>query len=844
MRALRKERVGARTGLPRELMRPGLEGSACGELGMSKLAHVDFHHPPPLSLLHSHRRRKAQQQLRRGAAAAPLPAGRRNLHRSILKTGTDHEDRPATIFPVVLRNNSPQPISKFVHCTDWARHKLLFASRRRFAAVGTNDGRGPPPIASPLHCESNETIPTNFHQVLEDIRNLQVFAVAGIAPPFPPPPGGRSPPDNHLCSGLPVANKTTRLDSDNGAPPEMASFTLNPDDFPPLTTNPSESTHTNSSKMTTFQQGQNAENAAANRLAKDFNFSKFFLANSNPPPIGATQDINGRPTVIFSDSETQSLAAHFRLALIGKFSQDFTRLWLRRIWYLNGFPIRIFKWTPTFTPEQESSIIPIWVSFSELPAHLYRKDALYAIANNISTPLQIADSTLNQSNLVNARVCVEIDLLKPLLKEIDLKICGATIVQNIVKTKMKEKAVAQYVIKGKNVVEYQARQVFDKIPEEKLTVTEDGENVELGWLMLKMMLLFINLSDFDAEKEDELYVVHEKETENLIRDSIVYVETVEKETCKEVNVEATFEVMNRTHAIEANIGCDENLSVAFEIDAKDSLETGKKRIKVDSVFRLLQTVKQVGVVMKGIKVDVEEAIKRNRLAVSSAILFQKCVLLYDPISQRYLKPLDTGEQSHQREVSKWAGAAQAHVWTGAGASGPDWDGLEWAGTHSAIRTSAGGGGRAGGLAALLGWTIRLAEGLSVVDQERPTTGPGISFELLVAGVVWAGLRRRTGSIILLGRLFLWAVEAGPPWAVLALGCDGLGLLGGLMGAGLLDYNGPHTKPYSWAVYWACPRGPCPAHGPCASGLRFGPCSGLQKLGHRAAAGPVGLDGWA
>ncbi|KAL0334478.1 UNVERIFIED_CONTAM: hypothetical protein Sradi_4659700 [Sesamum radiatum] len=313
--------------------------------------------------------------------------------------------------------------------------------------------------------------------------------------------------------------------------------------------------------------------------------------------------------------------------------------------------MRVFKWSPTFTPENESSITPIWVSFPELPAHLFRKDALFAIANNIGTPLQIADSTFYQYNLANARVCVEIDLLKPLLKEIDLKICGATIVQNIVyeqipnycslckhvghrdaecyskgdapksppnrrtaatgKQKMKENAVAQYVIKGKNVVEYQARQAFDKIPEKKLTVTEvggchryvpaetdvsvaenedyatendiirvvdnvneletaskDGENVGVGMVNVENdVVVHANLTDFDAKKEDELYVEHEKETEN------VYVESVEKKASKDVNVEATFEVMNMTHAIEANNGCDENHSATIEIDAKDSLET-------------------------------------------------------------------------------------------------------------------------------------------------------------------------------------------------------------------------------------------------------------------------------
>ncbi|KAL0356473.1 UNVERIFIED_CONTAM: hypothetical protein Sradi_4094200 [Sesamum radiatum] len=199
-------------------------------------------------------------------------------------------------------------------------------------------------------------------------------------------------------------------------------------------------------------------------------FRKFFLADSNEASIESVQNINGCPTLVFSDSETESLATDFHLALIGKFSHgsppysqlhrllaktglkgaftvsminkkhalvslsnefDYTRLWLRRIWYLDGLPMRVFKWTPTFTPDHESSITPVWVSFPGLPTHLFRKDALFALANNIGTPLQIADSTHNKSNFSKARVCVEVDLLKPLLEEIDLKIYGATIVQKI-----------------------------------------------------------------------------------------------------------------------------------------------------------------------------------------------------------------------------------------------------------------------------------------------------------------------------------------------------------------------------------------------------------------------------
>ena len=93
--------------------------------------------------------------------------------------------------------------------------------------------------------------------------------------------------------------------------------------------------------------------------------------------------------------------------------------------------MRVFKWTPTFTPSKESSIVPVWVSFPELPAHLFRKEVLFTVASMIGTPLQIDDATLNQSKLSKARACIELDLLKPRLENFQIQICGATIVQRI-----------------------------------------------------------------------------------------------------------------------------------------------------------------------------------------------------------------------------------------------------------------------------------------------------------------------------------------------------------------------------------------------------------------------------
>ncbi|KAL2244365.1 UNVERIFIED_CONTAM: hypothetical protein Sindi_0554500 [Sesamum indicum] len=144
--------------------------------------------------------------------------------------------------------------------------------------------------------------------------------------------------------------------------------------------------------------------------------NKYFLADSPQPAIGTILTDDQGPKLLFTDAETEVLAAPFRFALVGKFlhgapsysmlhklmagtgiknrftvsmlnnryvlislscESNYTRLWLRRIWYIQGYPMRVFKWTPTFTPSKESSIVPVWVSFPELPAHLFRKEVLF-----------------------------------------------------------------------------------------------------------------------------------------------------------------------------------------------------------------------------------------------------------------------------------------------------------------------------------------------------------------------------------------------------------------------------------------------------------------------------------
>ncbi|KAL2243784.1 UNVERIFIED_CONTAM: hypothetical protein Sindi_0496400 [Sesamum indicum] len=197
---------------------------------------------------------------------------------------------------------------------------------------------------------------------------------------------------------------------------------------------------------------------------------KLFLADSPPPSIGVVLTDEKGPPLVFTNVETEALAVPFQLALVEKFSHgkpqfrylhrlivglgvkgaftvsminakhvliclsnesDFSYMWLKRIWYIQGFPMQIFKWSPTFTPAQESSLIPVWICFPELPAHLFHKDALFAVANMIGTPLQIDDCTFNQSKLSKARIGIEIDLTKPLVEGFNIQINGVTIHQKV-----------------------------------------------------------------------------------------------------------------------------------------------------------------------------------------------------------------------------------------------------------------------------------------------------------------------------------------------------------------------------------------------------------------------------
>ncbi|KAL0304583.1 UNVERIFIED_CONTAM: hypothetical protein Sradi_6326400 [Sesamum radiatum] len=224
----------------------------------------------------------------------------------------------------------------------------------------------------------------------------------------------------------------------------------------------------------------------------------------------------------------------------------------------------------------------------------------------------------------------------------------------------------RYQTKGKNMAASQAQQVLDKMPEknpidsrkvlDRIPVTnEKGEcstapllntNVTEHVRIEENVVQAIVESDasqpLDIENHDNDVIVEvNAENDALIVDVIPENATIdehaENEACFVVNENVEGVGAKEPH----NDGVVSSGTVILRPD-KFICDLMKRTvwIKVERALKLLKTFKQFGVVIKGIEENVEEVIKMNTLAIRSGILYQKCVLIFDRVSQLYIKPLD------------------------------------------------------------------------------------------------------------------------------------------------------------------------------------------------------------
>lgn len=92
-------------------------------------------------------------------------------------------------------------------------------------------------------------------------------------------------------------------------------------------------------------------------------------------------------------------------------------------YFYNQVGLFIKPWHAGFNSAKElPSRVPVWVRLPRLPLECWRSDILQSIALLLGRPIGPSQQTLNKRIFSYARVCVEIDLSKPLPDSIDMTV--------------------------------------------------------------------------------------------------------------------------------------------------------------------------------------------------------------------------------------------------------------------------------------------------------------------------------------------------------------------------------------------------------------------------------------
>ena len=88
-------------------------------------------------------------------------------------------------------------------------------------------------------------------------------------------------------------------------------------------------------------------------------------------------------------------------------------------WFIGDHFLSFRAWEPFFKPSAANvSLIAVWVRLNELPIELYEPEVLKQIGENIGKVLRIDSHTAMEARGKYARLCIQIDLNKPLINTV------------------------------------------------------------------------------------------------------------------------------------------------------------------------------------------------------------------------------------------------------------------------------------------------------------------------------------------------------------------------------------------------------------------------------------------
>lgn len=91
-------------------------------------------------------------------------------------------------------------------------------------------------------------------------------------------------------------------------------------------------------------------------------------------------------------------------------------------WLIMDHYLIVKEWFPNFDPHSDKTEqVLVWVRFPCLPIQYYDKDFLMKIGSKIGRPIRVDQATSLVSRGKFARICVEVDISKPLLAKFMLR---------------------------------------------------------------------------------------------------------------------------------------------------------------------------------------------------------------------------------------------------------------------------------------------------------------------------------------------------------------------------------------------------------------------------------------
>ncbi|KAH0664057.1 hypothetical protein KY284_028988 [Solanum tuberosum] len=90
----------------------------------------------------------------------------------------------------------------------------------------------------------------------------------------------------------------------------------------------------------------------------------------------------------------------------------YNTVWTQQRMNIEGKLMRIQAWTPNFRPEEETSIVPIWVRLPGLPWHCFKKEFITPFLESVGKVLYLDRTFIKRTRESMAKVKVQVDLTK------------------------------------------------------------------------------------------------------------------------------------------------------------------------------------------------------------------------------------------------------------------------------------------------------------------------------------------------------------------------------------------------------------------------------------------------